>query len=111
MALRKHMTQGDQLKIMKLLRSGVTSMEEIQSVVFIHESCIRAVAKKFSNQQKSEKSGKLNPAQELMKVKAEVEAVHFDENSTPAEKSAATKLLKKAQAEFDAAGETVDPLS
>jgi len=48
--MRKHMTNSESLRIMKLLRNGVTDMAEIQSQVFVHADCIKQVALKFKKQ-------------------------------------------------------------
>jgi hypothetical protein len=41
--MRKHITQGEVLRIKKLVRAGVTDRAEIQASVFVHSDCIDAV--------------------------------------------------------------------
>lgn len=69
--MRKHMTNGDKLRIIKLLRSGVTEMEEIQKVVFIHEDRIKEVAKAYKDEiQAGQKEAKAAAAKAAKEAKA-----------------------------------------
>lgn len=58
MALRTHMTQSEILRVNKLLRSGVTKIEEIQTEVFVHATKIQKVIDVYNNQNPKKKSRK-----------------------------------------------------
>jgi len=54
--MRTHTTQGEILRIQKLLRNGITEVEDIQKQVFIHASSIQKIVDLWKDQNK--KTGK-----------------------------------------------------
>ena len=52
--MRKHMTNGQMIRIKKLLSNGVTDMAELQAVVPVHADCIKQVAKVYLESQKAD---------------------------------------------------------
>ncbi len=69
--MRTHTTQAEVFRILKLLRSGVTEIGEIQKEVFIHEASIQRVVDKWENEKDSVKEDK--PAKKKPKKKAAVD--------------------------------------
>lgn len=96
--MRTHMTQGEILRIYKLLRSGVTEVEEIQKEVFVDADIIKQVIRKFKKQAVRDKAA-LDPKAEALAAEAEEVA----EGKRAEAEEAETKAAEAAEAAVKAA--------
>lgn len=92
--MRTHMTQAEILRINKLLRAGVTDIEEIQKEVFIHADNINQVIRKFKKQEVRDRAA-LDPKAEAEAAEAEAVAEGKRQEASEAEAIAA-KAAKAA---------------
>lgn len=121
MAVRKHMTNGDLLRIRKFMAQGIVDVGVIQQTVLVHASRIQQVidvglegpAKAQAEATAADKAALLQAKAERAKEAAEKAAKESDDLVVPApkKKAAAPKKQTAAEKAKAKAAAAVDPLS